>query len=192
MKYKIPKERPKERETSLEMMIRGEGDLVVRDRRAVELALPAHLLAVMLAQVAKDGVEMRIDLRHRVNLAAILPLKKLDELSVARVAQRIDSLAVTLLRLIKTDSPREALYQVAMFAIVLVDEGYFADVQNMAVLVAMLLLEDVKSEEPDVNGARPVWSAHEAKWRSAARDLLRAAQWLGYYAQTEQLIAPIH
>ena len=67
---------------------------------------------------------------------------------------------------------REAIYELAMFPIVLVDEGYFGtpkDQSSMPVLVGMLLIEDAKSD-PDVNGFSAIWQVNEQKWKKAARD----------------------
>ena len=168
----------------------GPRDIAKRDRNAVELALPAHMLFLILEEAGRRGIEMREDLKPRLDLAATASLRGLDTVSISRVAKRIDEAATSLIRLLKTDDVREAIYELAMFPIILVDEGYFGtpkDQTSMPVLVGMLLIEDAKSD-PDVNGFSAIWQVNEQKWKRAARDLLRNAQLLGYYTKAEQLI----
>ena len=157
----------------------------------MELALPAHMLFLILEEAGRRGVQAREDLRHRLNVAAMTPLQGLDDLTVSRAAKKIDEAATSLIRLLKTSDVREALYQLAMFPLVLVDEGYFGtpkDQGSMATLVGMLLIEDAKAEAPDVNGFSPIWALNEQSFKKAARDLLRKAQLLGYYVKPEQLV----
>jgi hypothetical protein len=113
----------------------------------------------------------------------VVPLAKLDALSISRVAKRVDEVATTLLRDLSADDPREALYVCAMFALLLVEEDRVFDKGNQAVLVALLLMEDVKDEEPDVDGFRPVWMVNEKKWKAAAGKLLNRAMIMGLYSQ---------
>jgi hypothetical protein len=153
---------------------------VLQEQHAVELALPAHMLFLILEEASRRGIEMREDLRHRLDVAAATPLQGLDDLSVSRVAKKTDDAANSLIRLLKTGDVREAMYQLAMFPVVLVDEGYFG----------LLLIEDAKDEKPDVNGYAPIWEIKEAALKKAARDILRNAQLLGYYTHAMQLIAP--
>jgi hypothetical protein len=173
-----------------EAMRLGPRDIAKRDRNAVELALPAHMLFLILEEAARRGIEMREDLKPRLDLAATAPLRGLDTLSISRVAKRIDDAATSLIRLLITDDVREAIYELAMFPIILVDEGHFGtpkDQGSMATLVGLMLIEDAKSE-PDVNGFSAIWQVNEQKWKKAARDILRNAQLLGYYNRAEQLI----
>jgi hypothetical protein len=166
---------------------------VLQEQHAVELALPAHMLFLILEEASRRGIEMREDLRHRLDVAAATPLQGLDDLSVSRVAKKTDDAANSLIRLLKTGDVREAMYQLAMFPVVLVDEGYFGvakDQGNMATLIGLLLIEDAKDEKPDVNGYAPIWEIKEAALKKAARDILRNAQLLGYYTHAMQLIAP--
>ena len=165
-------------------------DLKARDQEAVERALPGLMMFLMMEQCQKIGLEMRADVMHRLNVASAAPFAKLDTLSVSRVAKRTDDAATTLLRDMTADDPREALYIAAMFALVLVEEGQLADKDNMAVLVALLLMDDVKNEEPDADGLRPVWTAREAKWKDAAKRLMTRAMIMGLYARGDlKLIA---
>lgn len=158
-------------------------DLKTRDQAAVEGALPALMMFLMMEQCKKLGIEVRADVLHNLNQAAVVPLSRLDALSVSRVAKRVDETATTLLRDLHADDPREALYVCAMFALLLVEEGRIFDKGNQAVLVALLLMEDVKDEEADVNGFRPVWLVNEKKWKSAAGKLLNRAMIMGLYME---------
>jgi hypothetical protein len=161
-----------------------------RDRLAVERALPGLMMFLMMEQCKKIGMEMRADVMGKLNIASAAPFSRLDDFSISRVAKRTDDMATTLLRDTPADDPREGLYITAMFALVLVEEGRMDDKANMAVLVALLLMEDVKDEEPDANGFRPVWTANESKWKAAAKQLLTRAMIMGLYqASYMQLIA---
>ena len=176
-----------------ELLIAGPRDIATRDRRCVELALPAHMLFLILEEGGRRGIEMREDIRHRLNIAAVTALRGLDDLAVSRVARRIDETATSLIRLLKTDDVREAIYELAMFPVILVDEGHFGDPKDqgsMATLVGLMLIEDAKSE-PDVNGFSAIWQVNVQKWKKAARDILRNAQLLGYYTKAEQLMPTV-
>ena len=157
--------------------------VVLRDRdlTTVEQALPAHLMFLMMEQVQKLGLELRADVLQHLNRAAIAPLARLDELSVARVARRIDDAARTLLHDLSPDDPRHGLYCCAMFCMTLVDEGRITDVRNQAVLVAMLLLDDIRDDSKDVLGAGVVWRLQEGQWRKEAQRLLNRALLMGLY-----------
>ena len=80
-----------------------------------------------------------------------------------------------------------------MFVMKLVDEGRFPDVRNQAVLVSMLLLEDVRDERKDVDGQGVVWRLQEAKWQEEAGKILNRAILMGLYArEAMQLAASTH
>ena len=156
-------------------------DLKARDQRVIERALPALMLFLMMEQCKKIGLEMRADVMRHLNMASAAPLAELDTLSVSRVAKRVDEMATTLLRDLNPGDPRHGLYCCAMFALLLVDEGRIADKGNQAVLVSLLLIEDVKDEEPDINGFRPVWIVNEKKWKDEAKKMLNRALIMGLY-----------
>ncbi len=155
--------------------------LQVRDKTVVETALPAHMLCLMVEQVQKLGIDLRADVVQHLGRAAALPLAKVDELSVSRLARQLTDAAETLLHDLSPDDPRHGLYCCAMFVLTLVDEGRFLDATNQAVLVAMLLMDDVKDDRPDVDGALPVWRVEEIKWKAEAKKMLLRANLMGLY-----------
>ena len=152
-----------------------------RDLQVVETVLPAYMLCLMIEEAQKKGFELRADVIAHLGRAAALPLAKVDELSVSRLARQVTDVATTLLADISPDDPREGLYCCAMFVLTLIDEGRFADVRNQAVLVSLLLMDDVRDDTPDVNGALPVWRLEEAKWKKAAKQMLSRAHLMGLY-----------
>ena len=156
-------------------------NLKFRDQEAVELAMPAHMLILVMEQVHKHGFELRADVVKHLSRAAMLPFTKLDELSVARVARRVEDVATTMLRDINADDPRHALYVSAMFVLMLADKGLYADPRGQAVLVSMLLIEDIKDSRPDVDGQGPVWRLEEQKWNVEVKKLLSRANLMGLY-----------
>ena len=156
-------------------------DLRNRDREVVERATPAMMLFLMMEACKTIGMEMRADVMHHLNQASIAPLSGLDTVSISRVAKQVDDVATTLLRDFSVDDPREGLYVAAMFTLMLVEEGKMRDQGNQAVLVSMMLLDDVRDEEPDDNGFRPVWTLNEKKWKDAAGKLMNRALIMGFY-----------
>ena len=150
-------------------------NLMARDKTIVETAVPAHMLALMIEECGKLGLELRADVLAHLNRAAAAPLARLDAFSISRLAQRIDDVATALLRELNPDDPRHGLYCCVMFVMKLVDEGRFPDVRNQAVLVSMLLLEDVRDERKDVDGQGVVWRLQEAKWQEEAGKMLNRA-----------------
>jgi len=156
-------------------------NLKLRDIQVVELATPAHMLLTIMEQVQARGFELRADVVKHLGNAAIIPFTKLDEVGVARVARRVEDVAQTLLRDLSADDPRHALYVAAMFTLMLVDKGLYADPRSQAVLVSMLLIEDIKDSRPDVDGQGPVWRLEEQKWNEEAKKLLSRANLMGLY-----------
>lgn len=156
-----------------------------RDLEVVGLCLPAHMMFLMMEQCSKSGLEMRPDVLQKLNMGAAAPLAQFDEFSVARLARKIDENAKVLLRDLSPDSLREGLYICAMFVMALVSESYLKrDRGNMAVLVALMLLDDVKDEKPDANGVKADWGLEEQRWKTGARKILSRAVLLGLYKPT--------
>lgn len=166
-------------------------DLKARDQQVIERALPAYMLYQTMEATKKVGIEVRADVLHHLNNASAVPFAQLDMLSVSRVAKRTDDIAKELLRELNADDPRHALYVCAIFCLLLVEEDRIESKEkgNQAVLVSLLLMEDVKDEEPDTNGYRPVWKANEKKWRAEAGKLIMRANIMGLYPKPLSLIA---
>lgn len=169
-------------------------NLKLRDQQVVELAVPAQMLFLMVEEARKKGFVLRSDAMQHLNLAAVAPLAKCDELSVSRLARRIDDVASTLLRDLNADDPRHGIYVSAMFTMLLVDRGLYADTRSQAVLMSLLLIDDVKDDRPDADGQGPVWRLEEQKWTDEAKQLLLRANLMGLYlhdngAETVQLTA---
>ena len=127
-------------------------DLKTRDLTIVQRAVPAHMLCLMVEQCTKNGFELRPDVLYKLNLAAAAPMAGCDMLSVARLARRVDEVATTLLHDLSPDDARHGLYCCAMFVLTLVEEGRMADKTNQAVLISLLLLDDVADERKDSKG----------------------------------------
>lgn len=157
-------------------------NLHARDMTAVELALPAHLMFLMIEECKKNGLELREDVAHKLNVASVSPLSQLDTLSIARLAKLIDDLAHSILHDLSPDDPRDGLYSCAQFCLKLVDEGRFNDPQNMAVLVALLLMDDVKDDRTDQAGNEAHFHVQEKKWKDNAGRMMTRAVLAGYYS----------
>jgi hypothetical protein len=156
-------------------------NLLSRDKRIIETAVPAHLLALMVLECQKIGLELRSDVLMHLNRAAAAPLARLDPFSVSRLAKRIDEAGTALLNELSPDDPCHGLYCCVMFVLRLVDEQRFPDTGNQAVLVSLLLLEDIRDERKDVDGQGAVWRLEEQKWKEEAAKLIRRANLMGLY-----------
>ena len=156
-------------------------DLAARDRGVIELGAPGHMLVLMAQEAAKKGWTMRSDAVHRLNMAAAAPMANLDPFSIRRLAQKIDDVATTLLNDLNPDDPRDGLYCCAKFALLLVDEGRYPDPRNNAVLVSLLLLDDIRDAKPDEAGQLAVWRLDENRWTREAKKLIQRANFMGYY-----------
>jgi hypothetical protein len=162
--------------TILDMTIKLEQDINI-----CQQAVPAHMLVLMAEECQKAGLEFRADLLHKLNMAAAAPLTKLKSWQVSRIAAKIEAVATNLLRDLNPSDPREGLYICAEFCLMLVAEGYWRDQDNMAVLVSLLLIDDIKDDRPDVEGQLSVWREDELKWQNKAKDLILRAQLQGLY-----------
>jgi hypothetical protein len=125
----------------------GRVSTLLRDTAVVELALPAYMMAYMVEEAQKKGFILRADVIAHLGRAAVLPLTRIAEASVSLMARKITDAAATILRELNPDDPRHGLYCLAMFVLMLVDEELFSDPRNQAVLVALLLLDDVKNDK---------------------------------------------
>jgi hypothetical protein len=156
-----------------------------KDAEIISTAVPAHMMLLMVEQCQKVGVDVRLDvMKHLVN-AVVAPLARCDSATVSRLTRRIDDTATTLLHDLSPDDPRHGLYCCAMFCMKLVDEKRFPDARNQAVLVSMLLMDDIKDDRPDVNGELPVWRLQEASWIAEANRLIGRANLLGLYLKDD-------
>lgn len=147
----------------------------------LEKAVPAHMLVLMLEACGRQGYECRSDILTHLNNAASAPLARLDAFSISRLARKIDEIATGLLTHLSPDDPRDGLYCCAMFCLKLVDEGLLDDKQNQAVLVSLMLIDDVKDDRKDVQGQSAVWEVDETRWKAKAGDMLFRAHLQGLY-----------
>lgn len=159
------------------------------DISILERTVPAHMLVLMTDQCRKIGLELRADAQHRLNMASAAPLAKLDNFSVARLAKQTDDIATGLLNDLSPDDPREGLYCVVSFILKLVAEGRLADKTNMAVLVSLQLMDDIRDEKPDEKGEGIQWYVREKAWQTAAGKLLSRAVLQGLYHRRAEGVA---
>ena len=141
------------------------------------------MLVLMLEQCKKKGFEMRADVEHSLNMAAVSPMAKakLDPVATRRVAKKVDDLAdYQPAAAVAPDDPRDGLYAGAMFALVLVDEGLYQDAKSGAVVSSLLLLEEAQADDKSED-AGSIWHVRETAWRQKAKHLLTRAKLLGYF-----------
>lgn len=145
-------------------------------KSVAEMALPAYMLWLMARSVCAAGYVFRADMAKKLDMASAAPLVALHPVARQGVARRVDDAARKLLYFLSPDDPVHGLYCCAMFVLKLVDEGYLHDPENMAVLCAMLLMDDLKLE-----GGVEKYTMKEHLLATAASDLLARAQKLGLY-----------
>lgn len=151
------------------------------DLQILEQIVPPLMLFLMLEQAERAGFEARADVLPKLNNASVAPLSRLDTFSVARLAKRADEIARSLLHDLSPKSALDGVYCCTQFILTLIDEGKWNDPRNMAVLVSLLIMDDVKDDRPDENGNLPVWRVEEPKWIAAAKKMLHRANLLGLY-----------
>lgn len=147
----------------------------------IEQALPAHMMVLMVQECLRAGYELRLDALQRLNIAAAAPLARLDAFSISRVAKRVDGLARNLLHDLSPDDPVEGLYCCAMFCLTLVDEGCLDDKTSMAVLVALMLIQDAEDDKAGDPGGEVAVNLKLSRWKAAARKLHTRAALQGVF-----------
>lgn len=150
----------------------------------LERAVPAHMLVLMLEACARQGYECRSDILKHLNNAAAAALTGHDNFSISRLAKRIDDIAVRCLHRLNPDNPVDGVYCCAMFCLKLVDEGLLDDKQNQAVLVSLMLIDDARDTNKDVNGQGQLRRVDEVFWKQKAGDMLLSAHLQGLYLRT--------
>jgi len=113
-------------------------------------------------------------------MAVAAPFARLDDLAAELLAKRADEIAKGLLAKLP-DNSLDRLYSVCMFNMKLVDEGLLDDKQNMAVLVSLLLLDDVEDDRKDVDGREALKVADHTRWKTYASAALSSANLHGLY-----------
>jgi hypothetical protein len=152
--------------------------IALADLSVTEQCLPAHMMILMHDQAHTKGYQFRPDIVDKLNKAVEAVITTLPQERMVLVAKRIDGLAVSILRDVGASDPVQGFYCCAQFILVLVEEGYLADVDNMAVLVAML----VNTEIEDM-GDLLDYKHDRAKVKSTAQNMLVRAQFQGCYTR---------
>lgn len=146
----------------------------------IERALPPLLLMKAIEELNKKGYEIRADVQARLAIAVAAPFAKIDEFMIERLIKRADVITNNLLAKLP-DDPVDRVYSVCMFNLKLVDEGLLDDKQNMAVLVSLLLLDDVEDDRKDAEGREALKVADHTRWKTYASAALSSANLHGLY-----------
>jgi len=147
--------------------------LADKEAEAIAYATPAHMLFLMFEQCIAKGWTLRADVLHKLNMSAGAPLAGFDALSISRLAKVIDTHATALLHDLNPDDPVDGLHSVAMFVLILIDEGLLKDARAIVVIVALMLMEDVKDNEE--------WPFKEKFLRQQGKKILFKANRRGLY-----------
>lgn len=138
------------------------------------------MMHLMSRGVVAAGFQLRPDIMQKLNVSSAAPLAKLapDLEAVKRCAKEIESVGTKLLWDLSPDDPVHGLYACAVFCLLLVEEKRIADPQNMAVLVSMVLMDDLKSE-----GYAEQYHYKEKLLTAEAHKLITKAIKAGYYGK---------
>lgn len=158
------------------------GERQAQEKLAIEHSTLGHMMILMMEQAkAKQGFQMRMDVVEKLNTATAVPLKDFDYFTVRKLAKQIDELSITLLKILNPDDYVEALYCCAAFTLHLVDEGFFKDATNMAVLVALMLMSDLEDDSTDTAGNEAFMAPKRRLWAEKCGALHTRAALMGYY-----------
>ena len=147
-------------------------------KSVIETALPAYMLYLAAKTTIAEGYVIRADVASDLNkasAASFVPLKDFPHL-VKKAAIRVDTLAQSLLNKLNPNETVHALYVSAMLAVLLVDEGLYADTKNISVLTSLVLLDDLRMEENLED-----YEFKESLLQTEARQLLHYLQGEGLY-----------
>lgn len=160
-------------------------DPVLMEQSLVETCLPAHMLYLMAETVVAKNYEFRRDMKQRLNEGGAAPLAAVahDTKAVKRIAEIVDRTAIRLLNVLSPDDPVHGMYVVANWVCRLVDEKLFVDTNNQGVLVALLMMDDLRLE-----GGVDGYTFREHLLKYDAERLLSAARKEGLY-KAVQLVA---
>jgi len=152
----------------------------VEEKALIEQCLPGHMMHLMSRGVVAAGYQLRPDILQKLNVSSAAPLAALssDLEAVKRCAKEIEAIGTKLLWDLSPDDPVHGLYACAVFCLLLVEERRLADAQNMAVLVAMVLMDDLKSE-----GFTESYHYKEKILEAEAHKLITKAVKAGYYGK---------
>lgn len=145
-----------------------------RDRKILLRTVPPYMILLATQALAKKGTTLRADVMEALERASYAPLSGLDELSIARVAKRIDAVATALLHDISPDNELEVLTIVSSWVIRMVDEGIMEDRTNQSVLVALHLMDEAMAEPA-------YWGYNEVLARDKAALLMARGKLQGLY-----------
>lgn len=148
-----------------------------QEQRQLEEALIGHLLFIAMEEVEKIGYEFRLDIRHYVNQASIVPLSKMPPAILALNAKKVDDTATALIRDLSVDDARTLLFSVCQFILTLVDEGYTLDPRSQPVMVSVSLMDEIK----DGKVGESLWRLEQQKWTDNAGTLLVRSKLLGFF-----------
>ena len=138
------------------------------------LGLPAHLLWLSADRLTREGWRLRPDVFVQLSRAAAAALVGVEPRRVSRCARAIDDAAVSLLRELSFDDPRDGILSCAMLTVKLVDESLYEDPTNQAVLVSLLLIQDAEEAGSD-------FSFDVRMLQNSVGKMLKRLNLLGYY-----------
>ena len=144
----------------------------------VETALPAQLLYLSSNTLSVESYTLRQDIKEKLNVAAASPFAALahkPEL-ITKSAKLLNSLTMAALNLLNPDQNVHAFYVTAYFSLMLVEENLFADTDNLAVSVSLLLMDELKNKGGDEYDFKETLLSNDSK------RLLKYFQTQGFYS----------
>lgn len=145
------------------------------ERESLDLSMLCYLpLLVLESIMAKENMQARADWKQVLELGSVAPFAHFDDLSVARLAKRIDADAREVLKEAGISNLRHLMLSVCRLILILVDQGRVEDKANSGVLFALAVMEEA-TVDPESG-----WQWHAALSFDRTKQMKYRLNWLGY------------
>jgi hypothetical protein len=124
---------------------------VLSDIQIVGRAILPTMMAVTINGLQSSELKVCSDVFPQINVAAVVPFKGLDPLTMNRCVSRTEKEASSILNGAGAEDTRVLLIALCQLCCKLVDEGMHHNIQSMEVLHSLMILEEVK-EKPEIWG----------------------------------------
>ena len=144
----------------------------------VRESLPAHMLFLMLETLKARGASIRPDFMPNLENAVLANFSKLDELTIARLAKRLDRDARDILREGGIgDATEEGVIAVALMTLKLIEASVLRDKGAIAVLISLQIVDEASKDDV----GREMWRWRDGMGEAMAGRMRNRGSALGYW-----------
>lgn len=147
----------------------------------VEAILPTYIMARMVDQAVKSGLEFRDDMHTYIKRGLEHDLGVLSPLYREQCLQKVASVGETVIKSMNVPTAQAGLLATAHFMLRLIETGLYKDKKHVTATVSMLLL--VEASEDD-----SLWGIGKAAIEEASGRMLNSARWCSLYLQGPKLM----